>query len=55
MDNPEFRKFVIDSNKPINRYPIGDIVNIDNVNWSLFRKGKLLSIVLDGETLWESS
>jgi hypothetical protein len=55
MDNPEFKQFVLDSNKPINRYPIGDIVNIDSVNWSLFRKGKLISIVLDGETLWESS
>jgi hypothetical protein len=55
MDNPEFKKFVVDSNKPINRYPIGDIVNIDDIDWSLFRKGKLLSIVLDGETLWEAS
>ena len=55
MDNPEFKKFVIDSNKPINRYPIGNVVNIDDVNWNIFWQGKLISIDLDGETLWESS
>jgi len=55
MDNPEFRKFVIDSNKPINRYPIGNIVNIENIDWTVFQRGKLISIELDGETLWESS
>ena len=55
MDNPEFKQFVLDSNKPINRYPIGNMVNVDDINWSLFRKGKLISIVLDGETLWKSS
>lgn len=55
VDNPEFKQFVIDSKKPINRYPIGNIVNIDDINWNLFKKGKLISIVLDGETLWESS
>jgi hypothetical protein len=55
MDNPEFKQFVIDSNKPINRYPIGNIVNMDDVNWSVFWKGKLISIELDGKTLWKSS
>ena len=55
MDNPEFKQFVIDSKKPINRYPIGNIVDVDSINWDVFKKGKLISIVLDGETLWESS
>ncbi len=56
MENPEFKKFVLDSNKPINRYPIGNIVNINDINWELFRKGsKIISITLDGETLWEAS
>jgi len=55
MDTPEFKQFVIDSKKPINRYPIGNIVDVDNINWDVFKRGKLISIVLDGETLWESS
>ena len=56
MDNVKFKKFVLDSNKPINRYPIGNIVNINDINWELFRKGsKIISITLDGETLWEAS
>jgi hypothetical protein len=55
MDNPEFKKFVIDSHKPINRYPIGDILDIEKVDWSSVDNGKLIFIVLDGETLWESS
>jgi hypothetical protein len=48
MNNPEFKQFVIDSKKPINRYPIGDILDMENIDWNLFKKGKLISIVLDG-------
>jgi hypothetical protein len=55
MDDPEFKQFVLDSKKPINRYPIGNIVDVNTINWNVFKKGKLISIVLDGETLWESS
>lgn len=56
MENPEFKKFVIDSNKPINRYPIGNIININDVDWEFFRRGsKIISIILDGETLWDLS
>jgi hypothetical protein len=53
MDNPEFKKFVLDSNKPINRYPIGNITNINDINWNVFRKGsRIISIAIDGKTLW---
>ena len=49
MDNPEFKKFVLYSNKPINRYPIGDILDIEKVDWTIFKRGnKLISIELDG-------
>jgi hypothetical protein len=49
MDNVKFKKFVLDSNKPINRYPIGDILDIEKVDWTIFKRGnKLISIVLDG-------
>ena len=53
MDNPEFKQFVLDSNKPINRYPIGNITNINDINWNVFRKGsRIISITIDGKTLW---
>ena len=53
MDNLEFKKFVFDSNKPINRYPIGNITNINDINWNVFRKGsRIISIAIDGKTLW---
>jgi hypothetical protein len=49
MENPEFKKFVLDSNKPINRYPIGNILNIEKVDWTIFKRGnRLISIELDG-------
>ena len=49
VDNPEFKKFVLDSNKPINRYPIGDILDTEKVDWTIFKRGnKLISIELDG-------
>jgi hypothetical protein len=49
MDNVKFKKFVLDSNKPINRYPIGNILDIEKVDWTIFKRGnKLISIVLDG-------
>ena len=48
MNNPEFKQFVIDSKKPINRYPIGDILDMENIDWTIFKTGKLISIVLDG-------
>jgi len=48
MNNPEFKKFALDSNKPINRYPIGDILDIEKVDWTIFKRGnKLISIELD--------
>jgi len=49
MDNVKFKKFVLDSNKPINRYPIGNILNIEKVDWTIFKRGtRLISIELDG-------
>ena len=54
MDNSEFKQFVLDSKKPINRYPIGNIVNIENIDWPVFYRGKLIRIELDGDILWKS-
>lgn len=54
MSDPEFRQFVLDSNKPINRYPIGNIVNIENIDWTVFQRGKLTSIELDEMILWKA-
>ena len=52
IDDPEFRKFVTESNKNLNRYPIGDIENTNDIPWDLITNFKLTSIELDNETLW---
>ena len=52
IDDPEFRKFVADSNKNLNRYPLGDIENINDVPWDNITNFKLKNIELDGKILW---
>jgi len=54
MDNPEFRQFVLDSKKPINRYPIGNIIDVENIDWTVLHRGTLISIELDGVVLWKA-
>jgi hypothetical protein len=53
IEDPEFQKFVINSNKKLNRYPIGDIENIDEIDWNNITNLKLKSIELDGSILWK--
>jgi hypothetical protein len=52
IDDPEFKKFVTDSNKKLNRYPIGDIENIHDIPWDTIWNFKLKNIELDGKILW---
>jgi hypothetical protein len=53
IDDPEFKKFVTDSNKKLNRYPLGDIENINDIPWGLgIGYFKLKNIELDGKILW---
>lgn len=53
IEDPEFQQFVINSNKKLNRYPIGDIENIDEIDWNNIINLKLKSIELDGSILWK--
>lgn len=53
IEDPEFQQFVINSNKKLNRYPIGDIENIDEIDWNNITNLKLKSIELDGSILWK--
>lgn len=53
IDDPEFRKFVTDSNKNLNRYPLGDIENINDVPWDSITNFKLKNIELDNKILWK--
>jgi len=54
IENSEFQKFVTNSNKKLNRYPLGDIENIDEIDWNKITNFKLKSIELDGDILWKS-
>ena len=53
IEDPEFQQFVINSNKKLNRYPLGDIVNVDEIDWNNITNLKLKSIELDGSILWK--
>lgn len=52
LDNPEFRIEYLASGKPLNRWPLGQVVN--QVNWAAVNLSKINSIQLDGVTLWEN-
>jgi hypothetical protein len=53
IDDPEFRKFVSESNKNLNRYPIGDIENTNDIPWNIITSFKLTTIELDSRQLWK--
>lgn len=52
IDNPNFKWDSKQSKKTLNRYPLGDIINPQNIDWPEFFKSKIDSILLDGRKLW---
>jgi hypothetical protein len=52
LDNPEFIADYTASGKPLNRWPLGRVVN--QVEWASINLSKIDSIVLNGVTLWEN-
>jgi prepilin-type processing-associated H-X9-DG protein len=52
LDNPEFIADYRASGKPLNRWPLGRVVN--QVDWASVNLSKINSIVLNGVTLWEN-
>ena len=61
LDNPDFQEQYRKLNKKLNRFPIGDIDNVDEVNWEVDLKyseetcniPKMKSITLCGRPLWK--
>lgn len=55
LDNPQFRKESITTGKKLNRYPLGDITNQEEItNWEEIRFSKILSIDLDDKQVWSN-
>lgn len=56
LDNEEFRKESISSGKKLDRYPLGNIVNIEEIsNWEEIRFSKIISIDLDNKRIWSDN
>ena len=52
LDFKDFRKESIASNKKLNRYPIGNIVSKDLIDWEEFFKSKIYNVSLHNKTIW---
>ena len=55
MSNPDWQKQHEACGKPVNRWPIGDILNLESINWKTLHHAIIQSVELDGKTLWTSS
>ena len=53
IDHPEWRDQHVKSGKPLNRWPIGNIINLDNIDWDSFKDSLIVSVELDGAVLWQ--
>lgn len=53
FNNPEFQAESIACNKTVDRPPLGNIINIDEIEWSTVPGSTVIKIELDGEILWE--
>lgn len=53
LDNEDFRNASRLSNKTLNRWPLGNLLNPNDINWSDFEGAILKSVELDDVVLWE--
>lgn len=54
LDDKLFRKESKDASKTLDRYPIGNIINKNNIIWSNLLESKIMSIHLNNNLLWET-
>lgn len=54
LDNTEFRESYLRSNKHLDRIPLGNIINLDKIDWKNFYGSKIESISIDNEKIWRS-
>jgi len=53
IDHPDWQNQYIKSGKTLNRWPVGNIVNLDEINWDDLANATVESIELDGVSLWQ--
>ena len=53
MEQPDWQKQHLASGKPVNRFPIGDIVDCKNIDWDSLSHATVDSVILDGIVLWK--
>lgn len=52
LNDPLFRKESLEARKPLDRYPLGNILNKDSIQWEKIYTAKFEKITLFGKTLW---
>jgi hypothetical protein len=52
VNDPEFKQESLSSGKTLDRNPLGNILNIENIDFDALLSGSVYSIELDGEMLW---
>lgn len=52
LNLPEFRKESIKSNKKLNRFPLGNILSINSIDWDEFYTSKVHNVILFGKIIW---
>lgn len=55
INHPDWRAQYVKSGKMLNRFPIGNILYLETVNWSELSKFKIQDIELDGKSLWKNT
>jgi len=52
IENPSWQEQHAKSGKSLNRWPVGDILNLESIDWSILSDAVVQSVVLDEKTLW---
>jgi hypothetical protein len=55
MENPDWQKQHLESGKPVNRFPIGNIVDLETIDWHSLRETTIDSVIIDDIVLWQSN
>ena len=54
INHPDWQDQYIKSRKTLNRFPVGDIMDLDKVHWGELSEFKLEQIQLDNTILWRN-
>jgi len=54
MENPNWQEQHLKSGKPMNRWPVGDILNSESIDWQSLSDAIIHTVELDGSVLWSN-